>query len=115
SMTSLQVRTNTGASNNVLSVASGQTLTVNGDVAVGLPATYIDGSNAGAGIVGAQTRLATGNTAGTGGSLVVNSGASFFRVGMSRANAPATTDPFTFVDLSGLSNFTFSGTASFRI
>jgi fibronectin-binding autotransporter adhesin len=89
----------TSATANNLDIGTGQSVTINGAVAFGLNTDTIT--------TGVFTNL---NTSG-GGSLVINSGTNFFRVGIERSNTPAG-DPQTTVDLSGLSNFTFTGTGT---
>src|SRR5258706_5503832 len=94
------------ATASTVNIGRGKTLRVNGEFTVGMPGAYPSQG-------GVQTRL----TMSGGGSLVVSAGANLFRVGLSRLNgAPATGgDPFSTLDLSGLSNFTFSGTNHFRV
>jgi autotransporter-associated beta strand protein len=106
-MSSLLVRTNNSTAppaNNTMTIGAGQTLTVNGEVTVGLPNVYSVGLTV-------QTHL----TASGGGNLVVNSGANLFRVGLGRNNTATGNDPFSTLDLSGLANFTFTGTNHFRV
>lgn len=91
---SLTVRTNS-ASDNVLSIASGRTLTINGDVVL---TNATDGAN---------TRLTTAG----GGSLVVNGGS--FRVGVNTGGIDVSGKAT--LDLSGLSSLTATMTNNLTV
>ena len=97
---SLNIRVNSGVPNTI-TIGSGKTLTINGPVAVG-PNT------AGLPISNVSTAV---NVLGTGGSLVVTT-TDNFSVGLPRLNADPNPDPFTTVDISGLSNFTYDAGVS---
>jgi autotransporter-associated beta strand protein len=96
---SLNVQVNNSAANTI-TLRAGKTLTVNGPVTVGPNALGTAG--------GVQTRL---DVTGAGASLVVNT-AGNFSLALPRTNTDTGADPFTTVDLSGLSNFTFDAGAS---
>jgi fibronectin-binding autotransporter adhesin len=102
---SVLVQTNSAVANQI-AIAAGKTLTVNGGFFVG-PSTSATDS----GVTTAMT--VSGN-----GTLAINTPAGAFAAGTQRANeSPATVDPFATLDLSGLSNFTFttSGPGQVRV
>ena len=92
----LNVRVNSGVPNTI-TIGSGKTLTINGPVAVGPNIAGVPISNVSTAV----------NVLGTDGSLVVATPENF-SVGLPRLNADPNPDPFTTVDMSGLSNFTYN-------
>ncbi|MGN6368874.1 MAG: beta strand repeat-containing protein [Phycisphaerae bacterium] len=89
---------NTLASPNTLSIAAGKTLTVNGPFTLGIPSLYTIPN------AGTQTSLAI-----SGDTMTVNGGNSNFTVGVARTNSASGTDPKVSLDLSNLTNFSYTG------
>ena len=101
SATSFTVQTNSATANNAF-IGAGKALTVNGPFTVGVGNVFSEANG------GANTNLnVTGN-----GSLVANTAAGHFSVGIGRSNAGGTPgpDPIASLDLSGLSSFTHTAT-----
>ena len=97
---SLTVQTNS-ATANTISIGTGRTLTVNGPVTVGVGTIFSESNSA------ARTVLNV-----TGNSLVINGGTNSFQLGVPRSNGAGGTDPVATLDLSGLSNFSYTGTSN---
>jgi autotransporter-associated beta strand protein len=98
--TSLTVQTNSATANNIF-IGAGKALTVNGTVTIGVGTIFSDANG------GANTVL---NVSGSG-SLVANTAAGHFAVGVGRNNTgPPGNDPIAALDLSGLGNFTHTAT-----
>ena len=87
------------AANNI-SISSGHSFSVQGGVTVGLPTVYTITNG------GSATTSATVS----GDTFTVNGAANNFQIGIGRTNAATGTDPKSVVDMSGLSNFTYTGT-----
>ncbi|HEV8607904.1 MAG TPA: autotransporter-associated beta strand repeat-containing protein, partial [Tepidisphaeraceae bacterium] len=100
---SLMVQTHS-ATANTINIGTGKTLTVNGAFTVGVAEVF---SNPNPAVV---TVLNV-----TGDRWVVNGGANPFIAGVGRSNAATGTDSVTTLNLSGLSNFSFTGTNEFRV
>ncbi len=95
---SLNLQTNTSTASTIL-IGGDKTLTVNGAFTVGAPQAYTKNV---AGVVG--------NLNISGGSVVVNGGASHFIANPGRSNnAIGNNDPRVTLDMSNLTNFTYSG------
>jgi len=94
----LTVQTNS-ATPNQITIGTGKTLTVNGAFTMGVGNVFSEANP------GANTLLNV-----SGNSVVVNSGTNTLFVGIGRSNAASGTDPQATMDLSNLSNFTFTAT-----
>jgi len=84
----------------VVTIGTGKVLTINGGFTAGVPSAASVPISA-----GVVTAVAiSGNT------FTVNGTTANFQVGLGRTNAAAGTDPRASVDMSGLANFTYTGT-----